>query len=179
MSQIEEYERPYQIVYGTDGDEPSLVPGPTGATEWPIWRAKRMVIALLTSQIEKTANGDEREALAKIRQAFHEATTGEVIWGMVMFWKNRKGNRRFIGMIEKGRDYREAGKSPNKPGFTPSAHPTRSLDSNAHLRFGVSHSTGRPVTTRRPSDAERIAARMAGAARGAVEGERIIAPDEK
>lgn len=166
--QIEEYEHPYHVVYGTVGEEPKLVPGKEG-DNWPIWRARPMVVALLTAQINKLPDDDpEAVALLKIRQAFQEATTGEVVWGMVRSWRNKKGVKRFIGIIEKGRTVTDAGRSPK--GFVPSKHhPKPSIDRNNHLRHGVGHGTAKPVTPPPQSEAERIADRMAKSARAAVE----------
>lgn len=185
-NQIEEYEHPYQVVYGADGEPPKLVPG-EGGTDWPIYKARRMVVALLTAQVEKLPEDDpEAVELRKIRQAFQNASTGEVVWGMVKFWKNKKGRKRFIGLVEKGRGIDDAGQSPNKGGFVPSHHPTKSLDDNDYLRHGALRdgqfvrqppmsTRGDPAKLReianRDSEAARIADRMAKAARKAVEGE--------
>lgn len=162
--QIEEYERPYQIVYGEDGGEAQVVHGTEGP-DWPIWRAPRMVVALLTKQIER-AEGEEAEELAKIRQAFKNADTGEVIWGMIRKWRNKKGKTRFIGLIQKGQHYREAGTppTPSNKGFVPSLSKVASLNENdRHL------STGVPPKAPAMSEAERIADKMAKASRKAVE----------
>jgi hypothetical protein len=156
--QIETYERPYNVVYGTFGEKPSVVSGAEGP-DWPVWRARRMVVALLTTQMNKlTANDPERDALKAIKEEFQQATTGEVMWGMIRKWKNRHGVQRFIGLVERGRDYKRAGQTPmpvrpSVPRPFPDVPPT---------------SRRKPIEE---SEAERIADRMAKAARRAVEGD--------
>lgn len=167
--QIETYERPYEIVYGEDGGEQRAVPG-QGGTDWPIWRARRMIVAMVTAQIAKTDHEGEREALDEVRQAFQDASTSEVVFGMVKRWKNRKGKTRFIGMVNKGQDYRKAGQNPDpSKTFRPSRHHPASIDDNDHLRYGVTTKTGQPVTPPPMSEAERIADKMAKASRSAVD----------
>jgi hypothetical protein len=156
--QIEEYERPYNVVYGTFGEKPSVVSGAEGP-DWPVWRARRMVVALLTTQMNKLADGDpERDALAAIKEEFQQAMTGEVMWGMIRKWQNRHGVQRFIGLVQRGRDYKRAGQSP-----TP-------VKPSIPRPFPDAPPVPRPKTTQE-SEAERIAARMAKAARRAVEGD--------
>jgi hypothetical protein len=168
-NQIEPFERPYQIVYGEDGGEQRPVPS-AGGTEWPLWRARRMVIALIAAQIAKTDDPAEREQLAAAKQAFLTASTGEIVFGMIRRWKNRKGKTRFIGMVEKGQDYRKAGENPfPSKSFRPSQHHPVSVSDNDHLRYGVETKTAKPVTPPPMSEAERIADKMAKASRKAVD----------
>jgi len=160
MTQIETYERPYHVVYGEYGGDAKTVDGDEGA-DWPIYKARRMVVALLTAQIGKTEDEGERQALIDIREAFTDATTGEIVWGMVRRWKNRLGKTRFIGLVCRGQDYRKAGDNPNpRPGFVPSRHSTRTI-----LDDRPEQITEAPIMT----DAMRIADKMAAASRKAVE----------
>jgi hypothetical protein len=157
--QIEEYERPYNVVYGTFGEEPNLVPGAEGQ-DWPIWRARMMVVALLKAQIDKLPPNDpERGALNQIRDEFQVALTGEVVWGMVRKWRNKHGIQRFIGLVERGKDYKEAGRQPT----TPVGRSPRSV-------FPDAPTAPRPKAAE-PNEAKRIADRMAKAARKAVDGD--------
>jgi hypothetical protein len=157
-NQIEQYERPYRVVFGEDGGDATPIPGPSGP-DFPIWRARRWVVAVIQTQVEKLPESDEREALDIIQREFNAAQTGDLVFGMIRRWTNRSGKRRFIGITPSDKDYREAGKSPVSPasnhqGFTPPPVPPR------------------PKPVRQMSDAERIADKMAKAARKAVEGEQ-------
>lgn len=167
MSQIEEYEKPYHVVFGDDGGEAKVIPGPEGP-DFPIWRARQMVLAVLTAQLEKTNDEGEAEEFKKLRSAFRLAQTGEIVFGMIRKFKNRKGKQRFIGITPKGVDYREVGPPKAAPSdkFIPRFDPT--------LMTGVPPKKAQP---RKPaakpvSDAERIADKMAKAARKAVEGDQ-------
>jgi hypothetical protein len=158
-NQIEEYERPYNVVYGTFGEEPNLVPGAEGQ-DWPIWRARMMVVALLKAQIDKLPPNDpERGALNQIRDEFQVALTGEVVWGMIRRWRNKHGIQRFIGLVERGKDYKEAGQQP----ATPVGRSPRSV-------FPDAPTAPRPKAAEQ-NEAKRIADRMAKAARKAVDGD--------
>lgn len=154
--QIEEYERPYNVVYGTFGDKPNVVPGAEG-TDWPVWRARMMVVSLLKAQIDRLAPDDpERSALAAIQDEFQQAMTGEVMRGMIRQWRNKQGVRRFIGLVQRGRDYRDAGQ------YQP---PVRS---STRPPFPDTPFAPKPKAPEQ-SEAARIADRMAKAARKAVD----------
>jgi hypothetical protein len=170
MTQITEYERPFNIVFGNDGDEPTVVSGPEGP-DFPIWRARQFVLALLKSQEGKTEDTDERSAFINLRQQFRAAETGDLLFGMVRKFTNRKGIKRFIGIVPKGIDYRDAGKPARKP--EPKNLPPL-LPDTAERRFGTVAQQQRPTRPQKPqpTEAERIAAKMAKASRDAVEGER-------
>lgn len=158
--QIEEYERPYNVVFGEDGGDATVVPGPDGA-DFPIWRARRWIVAVIRAQVEKLPESDERTALDKIQREFTVAQTGDLVFGMIRKWNNRSGKRRFIGITPSGKDYRVAGQAPSAtstrdfPSFDPSLAPART----------------KPKPKPKMSEAERIADRMAKAGRKAVEGE--------
>jgi hypothetical protein len=165
--QITEYERPYNIVYGEVGAEAQFVPGPEGHPDFPIWRARHMVMAILTTQTSKTEDADEIEQFKMIRREFRNADTGELLDGMVRKFRNRQGKVRFIGLVPKGVDYREAGKPrprPERPKLkaVPRFDPT--------LERGLPVSERKPQRPKRMTEAERIADKMAKASRKAVEG---------
>jgi hypothetical protein len=154
--QIEEYERPYRVVFGEDGGDANVIPGPEGP-DFPIWRARRWLVAVIQAQVEKLPEGDERTALDNIQREFHAAQTGDLVLGMIRRWTNRKGQRRFIGVTPAGTDYRDAGKSPT---------------AESPARYFPDAAPGQPKPKPAMSEAERIADRMAKAARKAVEGEQ-------
>lgn len=163
MKQIEEYEQPYNVVYGMDGGEQRIVPGPEGE-DFPIWKARHMVMALLAAEATREGvTDDERAALSRIRNEFRYAEVGAMVMsGLVRRWKNRKGKGRFIGVVPKGGDYRDANSG------APASIATSERARNDRLDFG-GDSRG-PKTKKRPSDAERIAGKMAKASRKAAEG---------
>jgi hypothetical protein len=157
--QIEEYERPFNVVYGEDGGDAAVIPGPEG-DDFPVWKARRYAVAVIQAQVEKLPEGDERDALDKIRREFHLAQTGDLVFGMIRRWMNRNGHKRFIGITPKGTDYRDAGKSPVAPAST-RHFPHQS-------EFAPPRQASKPKAPAM-SEAERIADRMAKAARKAVE----------
>jgi hypothetical protein len=182
MAQIEPYERPYNIVYGEDGGEQSTVNFEEGP-DLPPYKARRMVTAIVFDNIQKLPEDDpEREELEKIRRTFHEASGGDLVFGKVMRWTNKKGKTRFIGIVEKGQDYTTAGQTrsqrdPNyKPPETPSARhyqtaAERMQDADREIRSRGNRPVATPAQVRQ-SEAERIADKMAKASRQAVEGDQ-------
>lgn len=171
MSQIEDFETPYNIVFGDDGGDAQIIPGP-GGKDFPIWRARNFVVAILKAQMEKTDDPDERREFDKIRNQFRFAETGDMVFGMIRRFKNRKGKKRFIGVTPKGVDYREAGRVPQP--VEPKNLPPLPRDDH-RLRTGANldgtQGRGRQKPKPQPSEAERIAGKMAQAARKAVEDE--------
>jgi hypothetical protein len=176
VPQIESYERPYVVVYGEDGGEQQVITGPEGHY-FPIYKARRMVVALLTSEIEKESTTDEeRKALQSIRLVFNEAETGALVFGKIQKWLNRHGKRRFIGMVEKDQDYRKAGLKPAErdPNYQPPRvrdFPVSTFDRTARPSGGVTGDERKIVSPKPKSDAERIAEKMAKSAREAVDGD--------
>lgn len=183
MAQIEEYERPYNVVYGEDGGEASMIPGPDdGGVDWPIYKARRVLTAAVFVQLQKLPEGDEeREALENIRRTFHEASGGDLVFGKVMRWVNKHGKTRFIGIVEKGQKYTTAGqpRSVRDPNYKPpQQHGARTYKTakerldEADREMRQRHDR-RPVATpqqKRETEAERIAAKMAKASLDAAEG---------
>lgn len=161
MTQIQNYERPFNVVFGEDEGEAIVVEGPQGP-DFPIWGARRFIMALLTTEIERVENDDQKAELRNLRHQFGEAHTGELIFGMVRRFKNRFGKTRFIGLVQKGQDYRTAGQQP-----------TRTSSKHYHDDWRPpQRKATQPTTTKRPDvDPQQIADKMAKAARRAVEGD--------
>lgn len=169
QKQIEEYERAYNVVYGEVGQPQKIVPGPEGP-DFPLWKARRMVTALLKSQEEKATDADEREAFFHIRQTFHTAGVGDLVFGKIARFRNKKGKVRFVGIVEKDQDYTEAGKSRRErdPDYEP---PKPSVWAGLSAPTGVSQGRRRlPPEPPQVSEAERIAGKMAKASREVAEG---------
>lgn len=182
MAQIEDYERPFVVVYGEDGQPNADIISGADGPHFPIYKARRMIVALLTTEIEKPSTTEaEREALQIIRREFNNAETGALVFGKVMRWLNRHGKRRFIGMVEEDQHYTKAGMKPaeRKPGYQPPRvrdFPVgSSFDHGARPgrgAFGVDPGEDRRIVTpQRETDAERIAKAMAKSAREAVDGQ--------
>lgn len=172
-NQIESYEKPYNIVFGTWGtDDPQIFRAEQGA-DLPIYKARRWVLALLTSEIDKQ-EPEHQDALKILRQQFKDASVGDLVFGYVKRWTNAKGVERFIGIMPRGVDYRRAGVVPPELAAKPSTRrlPDRVVIEGRPWKQGpreASHPTPAPKP-RRQSEAERIAAEMAKSSRAAAEG---------
>lgn len=179
MAQIEPFERPYNIVYGEDGGKQSVVNFEEGP-DLPQYKARRMITAILFDNVQKLPQGEpEREDLEKIRRTFHEASGGDLVFGKIMRWINRKGRTRFIGIVEKGQDYTTAGQTRQQrdPNYVapPREEVRHYTTASERLQDADRAVRGRPVATgreKRQTEAERIADKMAKASRQAVEGDR-------
>lgn len=173
MSQIKDFERPYNVVYGEYGVDEKIVPGPEGP-DFPLWKARRMLTALLKSQEEKATDVDEKETFFHIRRTFHMAAAGDLVFGKIARFKNKAGKGRFIGIVEKGQKHTEAGQSRQQrdPNYVPPKrtttfpHSARDVDMDR-----LNRRTPPPAMPRRQSEAERIADKMAKASRKAAEGD--------
>lgn len=179
MSQIESYERPYHIVLGDDGGDVCSISFEEGP-DLPIYMARRQLTALIFTFVQKLPEDDpERAELEKIRRTFHDAQGGDLVFGKIMRWTNKKGTTRVIGILEKGQKYTEAGqpRSVRDPNYKPpkQAEVRRYLTVAERLAENDIEASKdrRPRATpqaKQQSEAERIADKMAKAARKAAEG---------
>jgi hypothetical protein len=124
-------------------------------------------MALLHNQIEKTDEGPEQEELREIRDYFKHAPLGDIVFGRVKKFTNKKGRTRFIGIVKKGGDYRTAGEvpKPHAPSKPFLFEPPKMPDQGRRRKHAAP-----PAAPRKPTEAERIADKMAKASHKAATG---------
>jgi hypothetical protein len=151
--------RLFDVVFGNEGEDQTVV-----HTGEPSYKARRLAMALLkTEQLKCEDGGHEQLAatFATLFEMFRDAPGGDILFGYVKKWIGLDGRRKFLGVIETGTDYRDAGFKPSP------ADPNR--------RTGVTH-FGPAQVARKPFEqkvkhvdpAAQIADKMARAASAAV-----------
>jgi hypothetical protein len=164
--------RKFNVLFGEWGsEEPRVV-----QSDQEIWRARRFVMALFKVEADKCqGRGDESlaEFFYNAAATLRDTEIGGIVFGWVKRWRGPDGKERFVGIVEPGADYREAGKMPVPdpatrvptkvpplyPSTLPRQTPRAPLPSALRVRERAPHSM---------TEAERIADRMARASSDAV-----------
>lgn len=143
--------RLYTVQMGTFGQKPD-------------YKSKPMPIYLA---LRKAMN-----ASPELTNYFKHLRAGQYVFGHLV----KLDDDKFIAIVEQGRTYHTAGQSPTskeRVGYLPPRSPDQIPVSERGETFRNQRRTAVPTSTRRSkrqSEAERIAARMAASARNAAEG---------
>lgn len=168
--------RTYNVVYGIWGEPAVEIPAAKGVE---IWRARRFVMALFAAEEKKNldaAHPELAEFFGRAALDLRDAEVGGLIFGWTKRWTGLDGSDRFVGIIEPGTDYKDAGKIPVPDPATRVVKKLAPIHNESTVEYTPPR---RPLPTalrmrdRRPvgpslTEAERIADRMARASADAV-----------
>lgn len=102
--------RTFDLVYGIDGQDQHVI-----AVDLPMWDVRRKAVEVLRSEqaaCEGKGLTDLAATFGEVADDYRTAEVGTLVFGHVRRWQGADGSQRFIGVVERGTDYRDAGFKP-------------------------------------------------------------------